>query len=88
MTGRQFNTLVGIMFVGYVPMQIPSYVSSHPGSLACSLAHRNIFLNRLNRPSAYLSLCIFMWGIFSIITGSFAFAMPGMSYLRLNSAFR
>ncbi|KAL4071122.1 major facilitator superfamily domain-containing protein [Scleroderma yunnanense] len=54
MTGRQFNTLVSVMYIGYVPMQIPS----------------NIFLDRLRRPSAYLSFCIFMWGIFSMSTGA------------------
>ena len=24
MTGQQFNTLISILYVGYVPMQIPS----------------------------------------------------------------
>ncbi|KAL4071093.1 major facilitator superfamily domain-containing protein [Scleroderma yunnanense] len=54
MTGQQFNDLVSIFYVGYVLMQIPS----------------NIFLNQLRTPSAYISCCIFLWGIISIGTGA------------------
>ncbi|KIM51090.1 hypothetical protein SCLCIDRAFT_63962, partial [Scleroderma citrinum Foug A] len=50
MAGQQFNALISCFYVGYVLMQIPS----------------NIFLNRLNRPSVYISCCIFLWGIISI----------------------
>lgn len=54
MTGQQFNTLIGIMSVGYMPMQIPS----------------NVLLSELRRPSIYLSCCTFLWGIFSICIGA------------------
>lgn len=54
MTGQQFNTLISILYVGYVPMQIPS----------------NIFLNQIRKPSIYLSCGIFFWGVSSIWTGS------------------
>ncbi|KAL4069100.1 MFS general substrate transporter [Scleroderma citrinum] len=53
MTGQQFNTLISIMYIGYVLSQIPS----------------NMFLNQLTRPSVYLSSCIFLWGMFSISIG-------------------
>ncbi|KAL4069102.1 MFS general substrate transporter [Scleroderma citrinum] len=53
LTGQQFNTLIGILFIGYMPMQIPS----------------NVFLHELQRPSLYLSYCTFLWGIFTIWTG-------------------
>lgn len=53
MSGRQFNTLISIMYVGYVLSQIPS----------------NMFLNQLRRPSVYLSSCIFFWGMFSLSIG-------------------
>ncbi|KIM50731.1 hypothetical protein SCLCIDRAFT_144748, partial [Scleroderma citrinum Foug A] len=53
LTGQQFNTLISIMFVGYTLTQVPS----------------NVFLNRLRRPSVYLSYCVFLWGIISISIG-------------------
>ncbi|KAL4071129.1 major facilitator superfamily domain-containing protein [Scleroderma yunnanense] len=55
MTGQQFNTLISIMYIGYVLSQIPS----------------NMFLNQLTRPSVYLSSCIFLWGMFSISIGHY-----------------
>ncbi|KIM52144.1 hypothetical protein SCLCIDRAFT_141825 [Scleroderma citrinum Foug A] len=53
LTGLQFNTLISILHVGYVLMQVPS----------------NLFLDRLKRPSAYFSFCVFLWGLLSISTG-------------------
>lgn len=54
LTGQEFNTLISVLFIGYGIMQIPS----------------NIYLNRIRRPSLYLSWCIFLWGIISISTGA------------------
>ncbi|KIM50433.1 hypothetical protein SCLCIDRAFT_1225347 [Scleroderma citrinum Foug A] len=53
LTGQQFNTLISIMYVGYTVTQVPS----------------NVFLDRLRRPSVYLSYCILLWGIISISIG-------------------
>jgi len=53
MSGRQFNTLISILYVGYVLMQIPS----------------NMFLSSIQRPSIYLSSCVFLWGVCCIATG-------------------
>ncbi|KIK97995.1 hypothetical protein PAXRUDRAFT_9847 [Paxillus rubicundulus Ve08.2h10] len=53
MSGHQFNTLISILYVGYVLMQIPS----------------NMFLSSIQRPSVYLSVCVFLWGICCIATG-------------------
>ncbi|KIM52154.1 hypothetical protein SCLCIDRAFT_580662 [Scleroderma citrinum Foug A] len=53
MTGQQFNTLVSIMFVGYTCTQVPS----------------NVLLERLRKPSVYLSYCVFLWGIICVSIG-------------------
>ncbi|KIJ08818.1 hypothetical protein PAXINDRAFT_172758 [Paxillus involutus ATCC 200175] len=65
MSGRQFNTLISILYVGYVLMQIPS----------------NMFLSSIQRPSIYLSLCVFLWGVCCIATGSFAGALTSRFFL-------
>ncbi|KAF9226507.1 MFS general substrate transporter [Gyrodon lividus] len=68
MTGRQFNTLISILYVGYVLMQIPS----------------NIFLSSMQRPSIYLSFCVFLWGVCCIATGisqTFAGALTSRFFL-------
>ncbi|KAL4075885.1 MFS general substrate transporter [Scleroderma citrinum] len=73
MTGGQFNTLVSVLYVGYVLAQIPS----------------NMFLDRLTRPSVYISFCIFLWGVFSISTGaaqSFHAALVSRLFLGLSEA--
>ncbi|KIJ13871.1 hypothetical protein PAXINDRAFT_80109 [Paxillus involutus ATCC 200175] len=54
MSGRQFNTLISMLYVGYVLMQSPS----------------NMFLSSIQRPLVYLSLCVFLWGVCCIATGS------------------
>ncbi|KAH9977701.1 MFS general substrate transporter [Lactifluus volemus] len=52
--GQQFNTLLGILYVGYILMQIPS----------------NMFLNHIGRPSIYLPTCMVFWGVLSCLTGA------------------
>ncbi|KAJ8579702.1 MFS general substrate transporter, partial [Rhizopogon salebrosus TDB-379] len=42
MKGRQFNTLVSSLYIGYIFMQIPS----------------NLMLSRISKPSIYISSCI------------------------------
>ncbi|KAG1779745.1 MFS general substrate transporter [Suillus placidus] len=54
MKGNQFNTLISILYVGYVLMQAPS----------------NIFLDRMKRPSLYLSSCMAIWGAITLFTGT------------------
>ncbi|KAG2049774.1 MFS general substrate transporter [Suillus hirtellus] len=45
MTGNQFNTLISILYVGYLVTQAPS----------------NMILHRMKRPSLYLSSCMMIW---------------------------
>ncbi|KAG0709580.1 MFS general substrate transporter [Suillus ampliporus] len=59
MTGNQFNTLVGILYVGYLLMQAPS----------------NTLLDRMNRPSMYLSSCMAIWGAITLFTGMYRAAL-------------
>lgn len=54
MKGNQFNTLISILYVGYLLMQAPS----------------NIFLDRMKRPSLYLSSCMTIWGAITFFTGT------------------
>ncbi|KAI6110775.1 sugar transporter [Pisolithus croceorrhizus] len=70
LTGLQFNTLMGVLYIGYGLMQIPS----------------NIYLNRLKRPSLYLSCCVFLWGILSIGTGHFHTALVSRILLGFSEA--
>jgi len=51
--GQEFNTLLSILYVGYIIMQIPS----------------NMFLNYIGRPSLYLPFCMMIWGTISVLTG-------------------
>ncbi|EJD01118.1 MFS general substrate transporter [Fomitiporia mediterranea MF3/22] len=51
--GQDFNTLLSILYVGYILMQIPS----------------NMFLNHIGRPSLYLPVCMMIWGMISVLTG-------------------
>ncbi|KZT72529.1 sugar transporter, partial [Daedalea quercina L-15889] len=51
--GEQFNTLLSILYVGYILMQIPS----------------NMFLDYIGRPSIYLPCCMMIWGMMSCLTG-------------------
>lgn len=73
LTGQEFNTLISVLFIGYVLMQIPS----------------NTYLSRIRRPSLYLSCCIFLWGIISIGTGaaqSFRAALVSRFFLGFSEA--
>ncbi|CAL1701087.1 unnamed protein product [Somion occarium] len=51
--GQEFNTLLSILYVGYILMQIPS----------------NMFLNYIGKPSIYLPVCMIIWGAISCLTG-------------------
>jgi len=73
MAGQQFNALISCFYVGYVLMQIPSYVCYFTCYVTLALrSRRNIFLNQLNRPSVYISCCVFLWGIISISIGQYS----------------
>ncbi|KAI0318322.1 MFS general substrate transporter [Amylostereum chailletii] len=57
--GQEFNTLLSILYVGYILMQIPS----------------NMFLNYIGKPSIYLPCCMIVWGMISVLTGTFIGAL-------------
>ncbi|KAF2735634.1 pantothenate transporter liz1 [Polyplosphaeria fusca] len=50
----QYQTIISILFVGYILMQIPS----------------NLLLNKTGRPAIYLPCCMIIWGIISGATGA------------------
>lgn len=52
--GQEFNTLLSILYVGYILMQVPS----------------NMFLNYIGKPSIYLPSCMIIWGMISCLTGA------------------
>lgn len=54
LTSTQYQTCVSILFVGYILMQIPS----------------NMLLNKMGRPSLYLTVCMFVWAIISTCTAA------------------
>ncbi|KAF8760900.1 MFS general substrate transporter [Rhizoctonia solani] len=51
--GKEFATLLSILYVGYILMQVPS----------------NMFLNYIGKPSLYLPACMLIWGAISCLTG-------------------
>ncbi|KIJ70007.1 hypothetical protein HYDPIDRAFT_121289 [Hydnomerulius pinastri MD-312] len=51
--GQQFNTILSILYIGYIIMQVPS----------------NMFLNYIGKPSLYLPGCMAIWGFISVLTG-------------------
>ncbi|KAJ2931581.1 hypothetical protein H1R20_g5434, partial [Candolleomyces eurysporus] len=51
--GKEFATLLSILYVGYIIMQVPS----------------NMFLNWMGKPSWYLPGCMVVWGAISCLTG-------------------
>ncbi|KAF8524214.1 sugar transporter [Gautieria morchelliformis] len=53
LTGQQFQTVIAILYIGYVPMQVPS----------------NILLNYTAKPSLYIPTAMVLWGMLSILTG-------------------
>ncbi|KXN90380.1 hypothetical protein AN958_04249 [Leucoagaricus sp. SymC.cos] len=59
----QFETLLGIFYVGYILMMVPS----------------NMLLHRLGRPSIYLSVCSMLWSIVSICTGALLITLHKVS---------
>ncbi|KAG1845711.1 sugar transporter [Suillus subalutaceus] len=54
MTGNQFNTLTSMLYVGYLLTQTPS----------------NMVLHHMKRPSLYLSSCMSIWGVFTVLMGA------------------
>ncbi|KAG1755748.1 MFS general substrate transporter [Suillus lakei] len=68
MKGNQFNTLISILYVGYVLMQAPSYVPLRYPSQHLREFTSNIFLDRMKRPSLYLSSCMAIWGAITLFT--------------------
>ncbi|GJE91440.1 MFS general substrate transporter [Phanerochaete sordida] len=49
----QYENVLAVLYASYVPAQIPS----------------NMFLNRISRPSIYISACVCIWGMASALTG-------------------
>ncbi|KAF2715665.1 pantothenate transporter liz1 [Pleomassaria siparia CBS 279.74] len=54
LSSTQYQTVISILFVGYIIMQIPS----------------NLILNKTGRPAIYLPTCMVIWGIISGATGT------------------
>ncbi|KAI0832269.1 MFS general substrate transporter [Hypoxylon sp. FL0890] len=50
----QYSTCLSILYVGYILMQVPS----------------NMFINRIQRPSLYISCAMLLWGLISTLTGN------------------
>ncbi|WWC72678.1 uncharacterized protein I206_106642 [Kwoniella pini CBS 10737] len=53
LTDTEFQTLLSILYVGYILFQVPS----------------NMLLNRIGRPSLYLPAAMVIWGMISVLTG-------------------
>ncbi|KAL4941505.1 hypothetical protein BDV06DRAFT_194289 [Aspergillus oleicola] len=49
----EYATCLSILYVGYILMQVPS----------------NIFINRISRPSIYISIVMLLWGLVSTLSG-------------------
>ncbi|KAK5044782.1 hypothetical protein LTR84_010438 [Exophiala bonariae] len=49
----QYATCLSILYVGYILMQVPS----------------NILINRISRPSTYISAAMLLWGLISTLSG-------------------
>ncbi|KAH7156092.1 major facilitator superfamily domain-containing protein [Dactylonectria macrodidyma] len=50
----QYATCLSILYVGYILMQVPS----------------NMFINRIQRPSLYISCAMLTWGLVSTLSGN------------------
>ncbi|KAH7371640.1 major facilitator superfamily domain-containing protein [Pyrenochaeta sp. MPI-SDFR-AT-0127] len=50
----QYATCLSILYVGYILMQVPS----------------NIIINRIPRPSLYISIVMMLWGMISTLSGN------------------
>ncbi|KAH7930094.1 MFS general substrate transporter [Leucogyrophana mollusca] len=57
--GQEFNTILSILYIGYILMQVPS----------------NMFMNYIGKPSLYLPTCMAIWGFISVLTGHFTGAL-------------
>lgn len=53
LSNTQYATCLSILYVGYILMQVPS----------------NMFINRIPRPSLYISGVMLIWGLISTLTG-------------------
>lgn len=53
LTYNQYATCLSILYVGYILMQVPS----------------NMFINRIERPSLYISAAMLLWGLISTLSG-------------------
>lgn len=51
---NQYATCLSILYVGYILMQVPS----------------NMFINRIQRPSLYISVAMLLWGLVSTLSGN------------------
>ncbi|KAJ5712382.1 nicotinamide mononucleotide permease [Penicillium malachiteum] len=54
MTADQFSTATSILYVGYIPFQIPS----------------NMIMTKITRPGLYICVAVVIWGIISSCTGA------------------
>lgn len=54
MTTQQFATAISILFVGYLPFQIPS----------------NLIISRISRPGLYICGAVIVWGTISAATAA------------------
>ncbi|KAJ5718610.1 MFS transporter [Penicillium malachiteum] len=54
MTADQFSTAISILYVGYIPFQIPS----------------NMIMTKITRPRLYICVAVVLWGIISSCTGA------------------
>ncbi|KOS17141.1 putative transporter [Escovopsis weberi] len=53
LNNTQYATCLSILYVGYILMQVPS----------------NMFINRIERPSLYISVAMTCWGLISTLSG-------------------
>ncbi|KAL7629834.1 hypothetical protein AAE478_001357 [Parahypoxylon ruwenzoriense] len=61
----QYATCLSILYVGYILMQVPS----------------NMFINRIQRPSLYISCAMLLWGLISTLSGN-TYNFTGMVLVR------
>lgn len=54
LTNTQYSTCLSILYVGYILMQVPS----------------NMLINKIERPSLYISCAMLLWGLISTLSGS------------------
>ena len=53
LSDTQYASCLSILYVGYILMQVPS----------------NMFINRIQRPSLYISVAMLLWGLVSTMSG-------------------